>query len=564
MSFAPWSTNSSAASSEVVATGAITLAVTTAGADVNPSRPHPIVSGDQTAFPFLTIQAAINALPAFSAYRRLINVGANGSAWTGYNLSGFQGGGDVLLKFATSAPTLTGPTSGAAGVGTTTTTINLPTGSGTNWATDTLRGLYVTVASSDASIPTIRPIKSKTNTSFTFDAIPGVASGTAFNIVKTNTTLGAGASTYLTYNVGGVYTYNSAPVRTLFAAPAAGLDYGLYSTGNALIDHHGLALKNTVTYQSVYCNADLYSTLNDSYMNAGSFLMQNGTTEELQNLVADGGIGMVSGCNSAIIQADMQSITSGIPLTVRRCNNVLIGFNGASNTAAAALLLDSCTSMTMQNAGLTGSANSAYGAEFTNGGQYNCSGATITGASGDFTIDGSVSASQTWANLATYKAMSRYGAGTLLLGGSTGAELYILESLLVAGNNFDISNAQEQHGGRVINYGYFHFAAVDGLTAHVGGGQGSATACGLGVSVFTNVASDHDSCILNNGVIGGMVQMVANLSTKILDVYPPSGGTINSLTANTVYAMAAGKVGIFFTRQDAGSGKDYIGFAVTP
>ena len=539
----------------------ITIAVSASGVD----RVVNYTQGDQSAAPFLTINSALASLPPISSARRLVKILANGANYAGFNCSGFSGAGDVVLSFATAVPTLTGPQTGAAGVGTTTTVINLPTGSGTNWATDTLRGLFVTVANpNDADLPYVRPIKSKTNTSFTIDAIPGLASGTTFNIVKAGTSLAAGAAPYATFNIGGVYTFNSCPVRTLFAAPVASLDYGLYSTGNALIDHHGAQLKTAVNYQSVYSSGDLYSVLNDSYMNTGSTLQKNGATAEFQNVVADGGIALIQGATSAVVTADMATTTTGIPLTVQRCTSVLIGYKGTNHTAAEAVLFDGCTTVSLQGAGLTGTGNSGYGAEFVNGGQYNIAGASITGTGGDFSIDGSTNAKQTWAQLGTYKAMSRYGGGTMILGGSGAAEMLILESLSIDGTNFDVNNAQEQHGGRVINYGFLHLAAgasYEGLTAHSGGGQVSALPCGLGLSVFTGAANDHDSCILSaSGLIGGMMQIVANLSTKIIDIYPPTGAKINALGTNAPYPIAASTIAFLMTRDDGSSGKDFVAF----
>lgn len=555
--------NYAAASNGSSGTAKVTVAVDPTGSD----RVVSYTGGDYSSSPFLTIKSAISSLPTQSSFRRLVKINANASAYAGFNLSGFQGGGDVLLSFATSAPSLTGLATGTCGGGTTTTQCSVASG---NWNSDTLRQYFVTFASSDSDFPTIRPIKSKTATTLTFDAVAGLISGTTFNIVKAATSIATGSATFGGFNVGGVFSYNGSPVRVLFAKPAASLDYGIYSTGNALFDAHGLTLSIAANYFTVYSNGDLYSTLDDSYASAGSTLQQQGGTAELQNDVSGGGIFEIDGVNSAPIQLDAASVTAGVPLTVRRVNNVVVGFKGASNTAASAALFDSCTGITLQNAGLTGTGNSAYGVQFINGGQYNVSGASITGTSGDFSIDGSTSGSQTWTQLASSKAMSRYGAGTLLLGGSTSAEVFIIESVSINGSNFDVANAQEQHGGRVINYGFFHFAvsklgggSADGLTAHAGGGAASATLAGLGQSVFTTVTSDHDSAILNNGVIGGMMQVVANFSAKILDVYPPSTGNFNGGVADTPYQIAAGKIGIFWTR-DGFVGQNYFGYAVTP
>lgn len=536
------------------ATGKVIVAVDgSSGVD----RTVSYINGDFTSSPFLTIQSAIASLPVSSAFRRLVKVNANASAYAGFNASGFQGAGDVVISFATSSPTLTGPASGAAAAGSTTTTCNLPTGSGTNWASDTLRGLFIQVAnSSDSDIPYKRPIKSKTNTSFTFDAIPGFTSGTSFAIVKAGASLAAGAS-YGGLNIGAVLTFNSAPIKTEYLAPAASLDYGIYSTGNALSEHHGAQFENAANFQTFWSSSDLCSRLNDSYMSAGNTQQQNGATAEFQNNVSDGGYSLLQ-ANSVLVQFDAASVTAGIPLIVQRSNSVLIGANVASCTASAALVFDSCTSVVQKGAGLTGTGNSGYGVEVSRCTSVDMSGASITGTSGDFSIDGSTAVAQTWVQLASSKAMSRYGAGTLLLGGSTAAEVYIIESVSINGANFDVAIAQEQHGGRVINYGYFHFSfppGADGVIAHAGGGQSGAAAISTGATSFTTVASDHDSCILNFAAIGGMAQLISNLGAHILDVFPVSGGKIDSGSINAAVSLDPGTSAIFLSRSN---GTDYL------
>lgn len=516
------------------------------------------LQGDHSSAPFATINSALASLPTTSAYRRLVKINASATSYAGFNASGFQGSGDLVFLFASTAPTLTGLTSGTCGAGTTTTQCSVASG---NWGSDTMRQYFISVTNAnDSDLPYVRPIKSKTATTLTFDAIPGLANGSTFTIKKTATTLAAASSTYGGYNVGAVVSYNLSPVRMYYAAPAASLDYGVYSTGNALFDGHAFKLANAATYQTVYSNGDLYSTLDDSYASAGSALQQNGGTAELQNVVSDGGYFSLVGVNSALIQLDSASVTAGVPLTVRRSNSVLVGFKGASNTAAEAVLFDSCTSVTLQNAGLTGTSNSAYGAEFTNGGQYAVTGSTITGSSGDFSIDGSTSSTQSWANLATYKAMSRYGGGTLLIGGSGNAEQYILDSLAVGGSNLDVVGAQEQHGGRVINYGFVHLAAntsYDAITAHVGGGCASATAVGLGYTRVGTVGSNGDTVKLNVSTIGGLMQIVENTSaSKTLGLCPPTGGNIGGGSTDTAVSVGTSTVAFCISRDD-GSGLNY-------
>ena len=87
---------------------------------------------------------------------------------------------------------------------------------------------------------------------------------------------------------------------------------------------------------------------------------------------------------------------------------------------------------------------------------------------------------------------------------------------------------------------------ADGLTAHAGGGQGSALQIATMISRFTTVATTADSSILPVGV-AGMTITVINAGANSMNVFPDSGSTINGGSANAAYALAAGKTAVFFT-----------------
>ena len=141
------------------------------------------------------------------------------------------------------------------------------------------------------------------------------------------------------------------------------------------------------------------------------------------------------------------------------------------------------------------------------------------------------------------------------------SETQLLGSLRISGSNFDVDGAQEQHGGRVINYGFWHMtagASAYGFTAHAGGGQGSATTLGLGISVVTTVATDHNSVILPAGaVIGGCWQTVVNNGAHILDIYPQLGGNINGLGVNAALSIPPGGVATLVSNDDGSGGLNY-------
>jgi hypothetical protein len=87
---------------------------------------------------------------------------------------------------------------------------------------------------------------------------------------------------------------------------------------------------------------------------------------------------------------------------------------------------------------------------------------------------------------------------------------------------------------------------ADGLTAHSGGGQNLAPIISTMISRFTTVAVAGDSTTLPTG-IGGMNLTVINASLTSMNVFPDTGSTINVLTANTAFALAAGKTAVFVT-----------------
>ncbi len=87
---------------------------------------------------------------------------------------------------------------------------------------------------------------------------------------------------------------------------------------------------------------------------------------------------------------------------------------------------------------------------------------------------------------------------------------------------------------------------TDGLTAHAGGGQNLAPIINTMMSRFTTVATAGDSTTLPVGV-PGMNIVVINASATSMNVFPDTGSTINALTANTAFALAAGKTATFVT-----------------
>jgi hypothetical protein len=87
---------------------------------------------------------------------------------------------------------------------------------------------------------------------------------------------------------------------------------------------------------------------------------------------------------------------------------------------------------------------------------------------------------------------------------------------------------------------------VDGLTAHAGGGQGSALALPAQINRVTVVGSAADSVILPASKAGMQIITVNGAASNSMNVFPATGETINALSANTAFAVAAGKTCQFF------------------
>lgn len=87
-------------------------------------------------------------------------------------------------------------------------------------------------------------------------------------------------------------------------------------------------------------------------------------------------------------------------------------------------------------------------------------------------------------------------------------------------------------------------SAVTGITAHAGGGQGSATALPAMLNRVTTVATAGDSVVMPASV-AGLAITVVNSAINSCNVFPASGDNINSLGANAAFALAGGQTATF-------------------
>lgn len=89
-------------------------------------------------------------------------------------------------------------------------------------------------------------------------------------------------------------------------------------------------------------------------------------------------------------------------------------------------------------------------------------------------------------------------------------------------------------------------SVTDTITAHAGGGQGSAVLLTTDINRVTTVASAADSVALPTSTPGSEVTVINAAASNSMNVFPQSGDQINALSANAAFAVAAGKVATFY------------------
>lgn len=116
--------------------------------------------------------------------------------------------------------------------------------------------------------------------------------------------------------------------------------------------------------------------------------------------------------------------------------------------------------------------------------------------------------------------------------------------------NFLISNSASTQtiatGNLAMTAGYVQGSAANALTAHAGGGQGSALALARQINRVTTVTTAGDSVLLPVSVAGRMVTVINAAAANAMDIFPQSGDAINALSANTALSVAANKVVTFY------------------
>ncbi len=301
-------------------------------------------------------------------------------------LEALQGVGTLEINGSWSAATpSTGPTSGTAQAGTSTTQLVKSSGT-TAWTTNNLRGMYLRVTSG-AATGSVRPIRSNAAHTANVHAIPGLAAGDTWELVRPGTTI----TTLTVKRCAAGVKVSGCVIQTLVSEDNLdvwlnGCDVNGSSTRDRRLRAH-------------------------SCVNTGQLDVRNANECEVLNGLG-GDVGwQVLQTNEATFEVDVDD-ASATPVYIESCQLVRVGVKSANNTGDG-LECRGCQRVEPYGEGISGSGNSGYGVRVGGGGYYVMDGATATGTAGDFIVE---ALSDTWANLATYESYSSKGAA-LVLGG---------------------------------------------------------------------------------------------------------------------------------------------------
>lgn len=105
-------------------------------------------------------------------------------------------------------------------------------------------------------------------------------------------------------------------------------------------------------------------------------------------------------------------------------------------------------------------------------------------------------------------------------------------------------------GSLALTAGYMLASRDNALTAHAGGGQGSALQLAKQINRVTTVATAADSVKLPAALAGRSVVVVNAAAANAMDCFPSVGEIINALSANTALSIAANKTVMFVCAVD--------------
>ena len=374
--------------------GSITLAVSATGSDApSANRPFKITSGNYSAYPFATIQAAIDSLPRNIRKEHTLTINVGAGTFGGFDVAGFVFGTQTMFMNGTRAvftPT-TGPSSGTATSG----------GDGTitladaSWTTGNLVGKFLNITAG-SGVGYIIPIESNTTDTIVVSHDISLDDTTEFTIEDVVTiidTLAATGVAGIVINNNGSFVLSDFKVE--HTTPHT---YGIHvAAGGGLIrrcvcsQYTGFNIEASLA-SCQFCIAD-----GSSY--AGYFACCVGSFAAIGSLAVNCLQGLwVEGINTAVLQ-DVHVIgcATGFVIIASRVNMTSVV---ASNCSTISFDLDSGANIRV-NTSLSGSGNFGFGLNIVGAGnivELLCT-PTITGYTGEVTVDSSND--ETWAFLST-------------------------------------------------------------------------------------------------------------------------------------------------------------------
>lgn len=329
-----------------------------------------------------TLQAALDQLP--NIVQEDVTVFVAGEFTDGAVDKGTVGAGTVFIS-ADLAPyaVVSGEDYGTAGAGTTPTALVKPTGAD-DWTAADLVGAIVRITAGAAN-GSESLVVSNTTTTATIFPISGLDDTSEFELLTP-----------------------AASVETLTLEKC----YSKIHVEGLVIDASVVSLCADVQFENCeFLVADVSGSLrvndclNVSFVNCHFSDSASALLRDLQRatftrcLIKDGQLDVrrcqhVSG---TVYAADCTAAA----LNISECTLAEIGMTANDNDVTP-LVLSSCALFRAGSGGIVGTGNSQYGVDISDGGRYDLTGATLTGTSGDFTIEG---VAETWSQLAAHSAV---------------------------------------------------------------------------------------------------------------------------------------------------------------
>jgi hypothetical protein len=132
----------------------------------------------------------------------------------------------------------------------------------------------------------------------------------------------------------------------------------------------------------------------------------------------------------------------------------------------------------------------------------------------------------------------------------------LMAAALGVAHAVNITGVNSSGSNRVNVVGFVRYSVTDTITAFAGGGQTSAVLLTSAINRVSTVASGNDSVKLplcRTGpdaavgagqpvnTIGQSMYVINAAAANSMNVFPSSGGSINALSADAAYAVAANK-----------------------